>query len=103
MRIGLAHRMSGGLRRPAAGDENLPLWPLALGRPHEKGQRPPTVRIAVKLPMLIEALERRRIGMALVETAHLIDRVFEDAHRFRKLGMGVRRAAAALQRRRTSR
>src|SRR5215472_14517751 len=64
LRVGLAHRMGRGLRSPAAGDKNLPLCPRLLSRPKQKGQRAPPLRIAVELAMLIEALERGRIGMA---------------------------------------
>jgi len=43
-----------------------------LRRPHEKGQRAATIRVPVELAVLVEALERRGIRVALVERAQFI-------------------------------
>src|SRR5262249_58105989 len=72
MRVGLAHRVSGGLRGPAARDPNLPARPRLLCCPHEKRQRAAALRILIKLAMLVETAKRGRIGMTLVKYAHLV-------------------------------
>ena len=49
-------------------------WPprSRLGRPQEMKQRPPTVRVAVQVAMLVQAGERRRIRHRLVEGVHVL-------------------------------
>ena len=67
--FGLAQRVAGGLRRAAAGDQDLPIArALSVGQ-MQMEQRAATLRVAVEIAMLVEAGERRRIRHPLVEVA----------------------------------
>jgi hypothetical protein len=72
MRVRFAHRIGGGLRRAAAGDEDSSIRARRLPRPEEKRLRPPTIRVPVKFAMPVKVAERRRIWMALVKGPHLV-------------------------------
>jgi hypothetical protein len=69
-RVGLHERMTRGLRRAAAGDENGSIWPRLFQRPQQQILRAAPARIAVAIEALIEAGDWRRIGVRLVESAN---------------------------------
>ncbi len=69
--IGIAQRVPGRLRRSAAGHENLLLTPEGLQRPRQVEERAATIRVAVQVPVLIQAGERGRIRHPFVEVADL--------------------------------
>src|SRR5271154_5356823 len=73
-RVRLAHRMNNGLRRAAAGDQDLAIRRRLSRRPKEKRHRPSAIRIAIELAMPVEVAERRRIRMALVKGPHFVAR-----------------------------
>jgi hypothetical protein len=72
LRLRFAHRIGGGLRRAAAGDEDLSVGPRLCGRPKEERQRAPAVRVAIELAMPVKVAERRRIGVAFVKGADFV-------------------------------
>ena len=71
-RIGLAQRMNGSLRCSAAGDQDLSICPRLLRRPQQKGRCPAPIRVAIELAVPIEVVDRRRIRVAFVESAHRV-------------------------------
>ncbi len=81
-RVGLRERVTRGLRRAAASDKDGSIWPQRLQWPQQQILRAPPLRIAVALEALLEALNRRRIGVRLIERANRIDAV---SGRFRVL------------------
>ena len=70
--VRLAQRMDGSLRRSAAGDQDLSICPRLLRWPQQKGQCPTPIRVPIELAMPIEVVDRRRIRVALVKSAHLV-------------------------------
>ena len=68
-RVGLAKRISGRLRRAAAGNQNLLVSAQRLGRPDQMEQRAATVRVPVQVAVLVQVGDRRRIRHPFVEVA----------------------------------
>ena len=64
--------MDGSLGRSAAGDQDLSICPRLLRWPQQKGRCPAPIRVPIELAMPIEVVDRRRIRVALVESAHLV-------------------------------
>src|SRR6202040_4401459 len=69
--IGLAQSMDCSLGCSAAGDQDLPICLLLLGRPEHKRCCPTPIRVPVELAVPIEVVDRRRIRMEHIEGTHL--------------------------------
>src|ERR1700729_744793 len=65
-RVGLHERMTRGLRRAAASDEDGSIGTWLFQRPKQQRLRAPTLRIAIAIETLLEGREGRRIGVRLV-------------------------------------
>src|SRR6516165_2333343 len=70
--VGLAQRIDGSLGGSAAGDQYLSIWPVLLRGPHQQGQCPTPIGVVIELAVPIEVAKRRRIRVALVESAHRV-------------------------------
>jgi hypothetical protein len=68
--VWLAERMNGSLRRSTAGDQDLSIRPRLKGRPQEKRRNPAALRVTIEFAVPIEIINRRRIRVAIVESAH---------------------------------
>ena len=69
-RVRLHERMTRGLRRAAASDEDGSIGTRLFHRPQQQGLRAPPLRIAITIKTRFEGGDRRRIGVRLVECAN---------------------------------
>jgi hypothetical protein len=74
-RVGLHERMTRGLRRAAASDEDGSIWTRLFQRPEQQRLRAPPVRITIAIKALLERGDRRRIRMRLVERANRVEAI----------------------------
>jgi hypothetical protein len=72
LRVRFAQCMDRGLRRAAAGDQNLTAYRPLLCRPQQKSEGPTPIRVPIEFAVPLEIDERLGVGMALVKGAHLV-------------------------------
>ena len=69
-RFRLHERVPGGLRRAAASDKDCSICARLFQRPKQQILRSAPVRIAIAIETLLETVDRRWIGVRLVERAY---------------------------------